>query len=78
MLKKKKKENIKTMAFTVISSQKRTDLVKDLLAHKKNGFFKNFTRISEDFFLLLDCIKPRIERQDTLYRKAIPTEEGEI
>lgn len=29
----------------------------------------------EDFALLLDCIKPRIERQDTSYTKAIPAEE---
>lgn len=53
-----------------------TGLLKDLLTDKTSGFFKNFTRMSEeDFFFLLSCIKPRIARQDTSYRKAIPAEE---
>lgn len=82
LLKKKKKKKPKRWSSQLYLNRKRqltensTGLLKDLLAdNKTSGFFKNFTRMSEDFFLLLNCIKPRIERQDTSYRKAIPAEE---
>lgn len=81
ILKKKKKKPKRWSSQLYINrrgqfNQNSTGLLKDLLADKTSGFFKNFTRMSEeDFFLLLDCIKPRIERQDTSYRKAISAEE---
>lgn len=83
LLKKKKKKKPKRWSSQLYLNRKRqltennTGLLKDLLAdNKTSGFFKNFTRMSEeDFFLLLNCIKSRIERQNTSYRKAIPAEE---
>ncbi|KAJ8974512.1 hypothetical protein NQ317_000314 [Molorchus minor] len=74
--KKRKNQNDGHHNYILTEEDNSIRIAQDLLADKTSGFFKNFTRMSEeDFFLLLDCIKPRIERQDTSHRKAISAEE---
>jgi hypothetical protein len=53
-----------------------TDLIRDLNVERKYGLFYNFYRMnSTDFEYLLSRVGPKITKQNSKFRKAIPAAE---
>jgi hypothetical protein len=78
--KKKRKRRVKrrywmTRIFQSRNKYSGSDLLRDL-AIEDTGQFKNFCRLSSsDFELILNLIGPKIQKQNTNYRLAIPIKE---
>lgn len=59
------KDYFKTRNFSILNN----------LELNENALFKNFTRMSRDnFYCLLEQVGPKIEKSDTYFREAIPSE----
>ncbi|XP_043279284.1 protein ANTAGONIST OF LIKE HETEROCHROMATIN PROTEIN 1 [Venturia canescens] len=81
LLKKNKKVKNKRRWWSLQLYLKRktemtTSMLKDLRVEEKSGQFKNFTRMSNsDFNFILNSIKDKISKNDTVFRKAVSPEE---
>lgn len=65
-----------TSLFKSRNRYRGTDMIDDLTAEIGYGLFENFCRMkSTDFETLLQQIGPKISKQDTTFREAIPATE---
>lgn len=65
-----------TSLFKSRNRYRGTDMIDDLTAEIGYGLFENFCRMkSTDFETLLQQIGPKISKQDTTFREAIPAAE---